>query len=89
MELKKLIFEVRRDREDLADHEALLKTIVDNRDDPVDTMEFYQTILQLEHKFPKDEFNVLTRALNLLFYANVTSIDKDSLKMWLRLYEWI
>ena len=89
MKLEKLIFEARRDREDLSEHEALLKYILDHREDPVDTMEFYQTILQLEHKFPADEFKAITRALNLLFIAEVPKIDKDGFKTWLRLYEWI
>ena len=89
MKLEKLIFEARRDREDLSEHEALLKYIIDNREDPVDLMEFYQTIMQLEYKFPKDEFNVITRAINLLFLAEVKTLDKDTFKTWLRLYEWI
>lgn len=83
-----LILEDRRDRLDLNSHESLLKDILDYRDDQVDLMEFYHTILQLEDKFPELEFEVITRALNLLFLAEIPKIDKDKLKTWLKLYEW-
>ncbi len=64
-------------------HEQLLMDILDNRPDPVDTMDFYRTVMQLKHKFPGDFFFLVTKSFNLLFAANVKEIDKLKLAMWL------
>jgi hypothetical protein len=64
-------------------YEKLLLEILENRPDPVDTMDFYRTVMQLKHKFPSDVFNWIVKGFNLLFIANVKEIDNKKLAIWL------
>ena len=64
-------------------HEQLLMDILDNRPDPVDTMEFYTVVSKLKYKFPDDVHKLIIKSFYLLFAANVKEIDKQKLALWL------
>lgn len=83
--LKQLVFESSMKYVPIIEkpHEQLLMDILDNRPDPVDTMDFYRTVMQLKHRFPGDFFYLVTKSFNLLFAANVKEIDKQKLALWL------
>jgi beta-glucosidase/6-phospho-beta-glucosidase/beta-galactosidase len=83
--LKQLVFETSRKFVPIIEepYQQLLIEILENRPDPVDTMEFFTTFVKLKHKFPDDFHKQTTKSFYLLFAANVKEIDKQKLAVWL------